>query len=145
MDWISQQLAILKSRGVTRTEAASKGAVSRNQTYEWEGRGKKGFSRPKPETIKVFCTANGLDWRAAFRILDYDTSGRSHEELAPTPEQDLDRTIHLIEVRLGQNPPTEERRELDRKLVTARRARNLRAMADELVAEIEASETQSND
>lgn len=137
MGWISQQFVDLKARGVTRTEAAAKGQVSRNQTYEWEGRGQKGFSRPKPETIKTFCMKNGLDWRIAFRILDYDTSGRSHEELAPPPEPDLDRMIRLIEVRLGQDPPIKERRDLELKLVRARRARDAQRLADELMAEVD--------
>lgn len=116
MEWISQQLRDLKDEGVSRTEAAMRGSVSRNQTYEWEGRGQKGFSRPKPETIKTWCVANGRDWRVAFRILGYDTSGRSHEELTGTTG--LDRRINLLRTALerpGIDP--EERRDLEIELV----------------------------
>lgn len=125
MDWIGAQIRDLKAHGVSRTAAAEKGQVSRNQTYEWEGRGQKGFSRPKPETIKTFCVENGLDWKVPFRILGYDTSGRSHEELT-RPESETDRRVRLLRLaidRPGIKP--EERRELEIQLVRMQAAQRM--------------------
>jgi len=137
MDWITEAIQHLKDTGVSRTAAAGKGKVSRNATYEWEGRGKKGFSRPKPETIKTFCAANGLDWKIPFRIYGWDTSGKSFEELHRLPpEQSLDLKIRRLEVRLQQKPPPEERRKLEVALVRARQMRDLGAsVADEVMKE----------
>lgn len=118
MDWIGQQFRDLKERGVSRTKAAETGQVSRNQTYEWEGRGQKGFSKPRPETIKTFCIKNGLDWRIPYRIYGWDTAGRSHADIPE--ESDLVRRVRLIDIRLSQNPPAEERRRLERAKVAIR-------------------------
>jgi len=50
---------------------------------------------------------------------------------------DLDLIIRRIKLRLDQKPPTPERQELELKLVRARRARDAKRLADELIAEIE--------
>jgi hypothetical protein len=141
MEWAVAAFKDLKQRRVTRTEAAGNGRISRNQTYQWEGRGSKGYSRPMAENLKRFCIANGLDWRIPFRIFGWDASGRPVEDpVEMPPAVDLDRRIRLIEVRLSQDPPAEERQELDLKLVRARRARDAQRLADELRAEIEFDE-----
>lgn len=143
MEWAVATFKDLKLRRVTRTEAAETGGISRNQTYQWEGRGSKGYSRPMAENLKRFCIANKLDWRIPFRIFGWDASGRPVEEpVRMPPEPDVDRRIHLIEVRLSQDPPTEERHRLELLLVRARRARDAQRLADELRAELESLDEQ---
>lgn len=132
MDWISERLKEFKAQGMTRQEVADAGGVSRNQTYEWEGRGKKGFSKPKAETLKAFCDGLQLDWHVPFRILGWTTPAAQ-----PAPEPDLDLIIRRIETRLGQSPPAKERRELELRLVRTRRARDAKRLADELIADLE--------
>jgi hypothetical protein len=121
MRWAAQTFIDLKARRVSRTSAAEAGGISRNQTYQWEGRGKKGYSRPTPEKLKEFCVANDLDWRVPFGIFGWDTSGQTY--VAPAPaESELVRRIRLIERALEQpGIAPERRRDLELMLVAARR------------------------
>lgn len=136
MGWISRLILDRKAQGITRQQLADKGKISRNQLYEWEGRGQKGFSRPKADTLRAFCDGIGEDWHVPFRILGWIGTGASVAE--PRPEQDLDLIIRRLEIRLSQKPPTPERRELELSLVRARRARDAQRLADELRAELDA-------
>jgi transcriptional regulator with XRE-family HTH domain len=120
MRWATQTFIDLKARKVSRTAAAEAGGISRNQTYQWEGRGKKGYSRPMAEKLKEFCIANNLDWRVPFGIFGWDTSGQKY--VAPPEESELVKRIRLIERALEQpGIVPERRRELELMLVAARR------------------------
>lgn len=121
MRWATQTFIDLRARGVSRTAAAEVGNISRNQTYQWEGRGKKGYSRPMAEKLKEFCINNGLDWRVPFGIFGWDASGQKY--VAPAPaESELVRRIRLIERALEQpGIAPERRRDLELMLVAARR------------------------
>jgi len=131
--WIAQVFVDLKAKKITREEAASCGGISRNQTYQWEGRGKKGYSRPTADKLKAFCIGNGLDWHVPFRIFGWNTSAAGQQE------QGLDAKIRRLEVRLSQSPPADERRELEIALVAARRMRDSgAAMIDEVLEKYKA-------
>lgn len=113
-----------------------------------QGRWRSGTHQPTTDSLRMI--ANGLGPRAgrdsARVLVDLEVrAGRRSEEEARVSrarpraarEPDLDKTISLLELRLDQDPPDEERRELELKLVRARRARDAQRLADELRAEIE--------
>lgn len=124
MDWVSGVIREFKGKGWPRERVAEAGNVSRNQLYQWEGRGKKGFSKPNPAKLKSFCEGLGIPWEVPFRILGWDTSGRRHQE--QSPDADISRRINLLRLAID-NPviAVEERRELEIQLARLQAAQRM--------------------
>lgn len=114
MDWTAGVIREFKSQGWTVERVAEAGQISRNQLYQWQGRGKKGFSMPKPATVKTFCDGLDIPWEVPFRILGWDTSVRSTEAKG---DSEIPRRIRLILVALERpNITPDERRGLELQL-----------------------------
>lgn len=121
MDWVGGVIRQFKTQGWTRERVAEAGDVSRNQLYQWEGRGKKGFSRPHPDKVRTFCEGLGIPWELPFRIMGWDTSGRRHTPPQPEVKSEIDRRIGLLLVALDlPGISDDERRELDVQLARLR-------------------------
>lgn len=91
---------------------------------------------PKPATLDDFCSSLNLDPTVPYRILGWGRPSSPRPAPTPPSQPDLDLIIRRIELRLQQDPPDKERRELELRLVRARRARDAKRLADELEAEI---------
>jgi hypothetical protein len=109
------------------------------------GRWRSGTHQPTTDSLRMVAYAlaprAGLDPAKTLATLEIKAGRRSEAEArASAPAQprevDVDLIISRIEIRLDQNPPAEERRDLERRLVRARRARDAQRVADELMAEI---------
>lgn len=129
MDWIAEQFRELKRKRVSRTDAAARGKVSRNATYEWEGRGQKGFARPTPEKIKEFCLANGLDWTVPFRIYGWDVGRQRPMGI----DARIDRIRRVLEL---PGLDTAARRDLEIELVRLRAVQRMSHEAVEAADEV---------
>ena len=130
----------------TRTSIAGAGGLSRNQLYAWMGQGPQKLKQlPPRERVERFYQGVKKPWPPTFKRLGWEAMGQGADTSPePTakpssgPASEIDRRIRLLQLaseRPGIKP--EERRELDRQLMQARRAKNLQAMADELMAELE--------
>ena len=129
----------LRLYGWSTDETIERSSIERATWYRWKKISKPG-NMPRPQKLDEFCESLGLDPAIPYGILGWGQPAKRLEAPAPPPVQaqpDLDRMIARIEIRLGQKPPTPERRELELKLVRARRARDAKRLADELIAEIE--------
>jgi transcriptional regulator with XRE-family HTH domain len=114
MDWVSGVIREFKGKGWTREQVSAAGKVSRNQLYQWEGRGKKGFSKPTPGKVKEFCEGLDIPWEAPFRILGWDTSATRRKPPQPDTTSEIERRISMLLVALDlPGISDDERRELD--------------------------------
>lgn len=140
--WVRRVLKTLKEEkgwGITRVAEEAKtprSLVTRWRDADWSQ------GRPTRESVTRFCANLKLKKDEPFAHMRWtleprEEVKRDQELTEPPPEPALDRMIRLIQVRLGQNPPTKERRELELRLVRARRARDAQRLADELMAEVE--------
>lgn len=140
--WVRRVLKEFKDErnwGITRV--AQEGGVSRNLLTNWRD---ANWTQGKPtrDSVERFCDNLNLKKEEPFGhlrlALEPARGGPKNQGLVEAPpEPDLDRFIRRIEIRLSQKPPAEERRDLELKLVRARRARDAKRLADELIAEIE--------
>jgi hypothetical protein len=125
LSWVAAEKKRLY--GWTTAETIEHSSIDRSTWYRWKRISNPGWM-PKPATLDEFCASLGLDPEVPYQILGW---GRPSEkpvqlpESEPVPAESLDRRIHLIEVRLSQDPPAEERRRLEVLLVRAKRARAL--------------------
>ena len=125
-------------------KVADEAKTPRSLVTRWRD-GDWGQGRPTRETVERFCDNLGLKKEEPFGYMGWTiepreaaAEARKGGVLEEKPEPDLDLMIRRIEIRLGQKPPAEERRDLELKLVRARRARDAKRLADELIAELEA-------
>lgn len=138
MDWISGVIREFKAKGWSRERVAEAGDISRNQLYQWEGRGKKGFNMPKPASVKAFCEGLGIPWEVPFRILGWDTASGRRTQPAPDPDPVPDLSSRIRLLRLAIERPgigREEQRELEIQLARLQAAQRMNedaiAAADE--------------
>ncbi|MDR7336770.1 MULTISPECIES: hypothetical protein [Glycomyces] len=135
-----KQLKAEKGWGIVRV--ADEAEVSRSTLTLWrDGDWTKGV--PTRPVVERFCNNLKLKKDEPYAYLRWELDsrerpGRGEEIFEPAPERDLDGLVRRIELRLGQSPPATERRDLERQLVRARRARDAKRLADELIAELEA-------
>lgn len=126
MDWVSGVIREFKAQGWPRERVAAAGGVSRNQLYQWEGRGKKGFSKPTPEKVKAFCEGLEIPWEVPFRILGWDTSASRRKPAQTDTGSEIERRISMLLVALDlPGISDDERRELDVQLARLRAAQRM--------------------
>lgn len=129
--------------GWTTDDTIDQSPIDRATWYRWKKISKPG-NMPRPQKLDEFCERLGLDPTIPYGILGWGQPSKRFESSGPPaeppPEPALDRMIRLIETRLKQSPPAPERRELELRLVRARRARDVQRLADELMAEIDRDE-----
>jgi hypothetical protein len=139
--WVRRVLGAMKSEndwGITKV--ALEAEVARSTITLWrDADWSKGI--PTRAAVEKFCENLKLKKDEPFAYMRWtleprDEVKRDEQLTEPPPEPDLDRLIRRIEIRLDQKPPVEERRELELKLVRARRARDAQRLADELIDEI---------
>lgn len=116
-------------------QTIERSSIDRATWYRWKKISKPG-NMPRPAKLDEFCESLGLDPQSPYQILGWGKPSPKPADL-PEPEPDIDLIIRRIETRLAQSPPAAERRELQLKLVRARRARDAQRLADELMAEID--------
>lgn len=139
-DWVKRVLRSMKEEngwGITRV--AKEAGVSRALLTNWRD-GKWSQGKPTRESVERFCDNLRLSKEEPFGYLGFSLSPREAAQTAKArdvpPETDLDRRIRIIQARLDQDPPTEERRRLERLLVRAKRQREEQRLMDEEIAEI---------
>jgi hypothetical protein len=127
----------------TNTSIAKAGGLSRNQLYAWMGQGPQRLKQlPDRDRVLAFYRGVGKPWRQLFQEVGWEAPPGARVLEFPTeapekPQPDLDLRIRRIEIRLSQEPPAEERRDLELRLVRTRRARDAQRLANELIAELE--------
>lgn len=137
--WVRRVLRKLKDEhgwGITRV--AQEGGVSRGMLTNWRD---ANWTQGKPTRVSVekFCDNLNLKKDEPFGhlrfALDPARNAKESNLIESEPEDaGLDHRIRLIELRLSQNPPAEERRELEIALVAAKRIRDSgSAMIDEIL------------
>lgn len=145
--WVQRALKTLKAEkrwGITKI--ADEAKVARSTITLWrDGDWSKGA--PTRAAVEKFCDNLKLKKDEPFAYMRWELEPRERprrdeEIFEPAPEPDLDGLIRRIQIRLSQKPPAEERRELELKLVRARRARDAKRLADELMAELESLDEQ---
>lgn len=150
--WIDQVFAIFKERlRWSKSKVIDASGVSRASVYRWRDTSENG-QFPEPESLDKFC-ANLyqhlpiplLDPEIPYGILGWGKPGamaaaRVKGRSDGRQESDLDRQIRLIQARLDQGPPDEERRRLERLLLRVKRRREEQREMDEELAEILGSE-----
>ena len=136
--WVRRVLKDMKTErgwGITRVAQEAKtprSLVSRWRDADWTQ------GRPTRETVERFCENLGVSKDEPFARMRWaleprDDSRCGDRPVEPPPESGPDRQIRLIKTRLGQNPPSGERRRLERLLLRANRYReDLRLMDEEL-------------
>jgi hypothetical protein len=122
---------------------------------EWTGidparvsRWRKGLNQPTTDSLRQVAEGLadriGMDPTRLLITLEVKAGRRSEAEAnvsgvsdvaMPLPEPDIELIIERIEKRLSQDPPAAERRKLERRLVQARRVRDAKRLADELMEE----------
>lgn len=133
-----------------------KGTPNTTVFYDWtgvsptqSGRWRSGDHQPTTESLRMvaygLAPRAGLDPAKVLATLEIKAGRRRESELvavtaepeaAPEAPHGFDDKIRLIEMRLAQKPPTEERRQLERALLRARQARDLgESMLDEALSE----------
>lgn len=122
--------------GWTTDDTIDRSSIDRATWYRWKKISKPG-NMPRPQKLDEFCESLGLVPEIPYSILGWGRPSQNVKLPEPPAEPDLDRMIRLIETRLKQDPPTKERRELELKLVRARRARDAQRLADELKADLD--------
>lgn len=139
--WVQRALKTLKAEkrwGITRV--ADEADVARSTITLWrDGDWSKGA--PTRQAVEKFCDNLKLKKEEPFAYMRWELEPRERprrdeEMFEPAPEHDLDVLVRRIQIRLSQDPPVEERQELELKLVRARRARDAQRLADELRAEV---------
>lgn len=135
LSWVAAEKKRLY--GWTTDETIDRSSIDRATWYRWKKIAKPG-NMPRPAKLDEFCSSLGLDPETPYQILGWGRPSAKPIPLPePEPEVDLDLYIRRIQIRLDQEPPASERRELERNLVRARRARDAQRLADELKAEID--------
>lgn len=121
-------------------KVAQEGGISRNLLTNWRD---ANWSQGKPTraSVEKFCDNLDLKKEEPFGHLRFaleprEEVKRDQDLTEAPPEPDVDQMIRRIEIRLGQKPPAAERRDLELRLVRARRARDAQRLADELAAEL---------
>jgi hypothetical protein len=138
LSWVAAEKKRLY--GWTTDETIDRSSIDRATWYRWKKIAKPG-NMPRPAKLDEFCSSLGLDPETPYQILGWGRPSAKPIALpAPEPEVDLDLYIRRIQIRLDQDPPAAERRELELKIVRARRARDAQRLADELKAEIDFDE-----
>lgn len=110
------------------------------------GRWRSGSHQPTTESLRMvahgLAPRAGLDPAQVLATLEIKAGRRNESELVSavpssnTGPRGFDHKIWLIETRLNQNPPAEERRRLEFALQRARQARDLgESMLDEALSE----------
>lgn len=126
--WLSSVAAEKKRLyGWNTDETIDRSPIDRATWYRWKKISKPG-NMPRPAKLDEFCSSLGLDPEVPYQILGWGRPSAKPAELPepePIPADSLDRRIRLIEARLDQDPPAEERRRLETLLVRSRRARDL--------------------
>lgn len=140
--WIQRVLATLKAeRGWGITKVAESSDIARSTITLWrDGDWSKGS--PTRAAVEKFCDNLNLKKDEPFAYMRWELEPRERprrdeQMFEPAPERDLDGLIRRIQIRLDQKPPTSERQELELQLVRARRARDAKRLADELMAELD--------
>jgi hypothetical protein len=143
--WVRRVLKKFKDeRGWGITRVSQEGGVSRALVTNWRD---ANWSQGKPtrDSVERFCDNLRLKKDEPFGYLrfalDPARSATKNEVLdEPHPEDaGLDHRIRLLELRLSQKPPAEERRELEIALVAAKRMRDSgAAMIDEVLQKYQA-------
>lgn len=139
--WVQRVLETLKQRkGWGIVKVSQEADVPRSTITRWrDGQWELGI--PTRAVVERFCENLKLKKTDPFAymgwILDEESEVDDSGELFEIPpETALDRQIRLINARLGQKPPTEERRRLERLLVRAKRQREEQREMDEEIAEL---------
>lgn len=141
--WVRRVLHTMKSEkkwGITKV--ADEAKVARSTITLWrDADWSKGI--PTRPAVEKFCKNLDLKKEEPFAYMGWVLESREVAAEAKREalfeertEPDLDRQIRLIKVRLDQNPPTEERRRLERLYVRAKRQREELRLMDEEIAEL---------
>lgn len=143
--WVRRVLKVMKDeRGWGIVRVASEGGVSRAMLTNWRD---ANWTQGKPTraSVEKFCDNLKLKKDEPFGLLrlalDPERGAAKGDDLLEAEPEDagLDHRIKLLELRLSQNPPAPERRELEIALVAAKRLRDSgSAMIDEVLQKYKA-------
>jgi len=117
--------------GWSTDETIAQSSIDRATWYRWKKISKPG-NMPRPQKLDEFCESLGLDPEVPYGILGW---GRPSVRVQPPevpqePETGIARRKRLIQARLDQQPPAEERRELEIALVQIEAAERMQDAAD---------------
>jgi len=132
LNWVAAEKKRLYGWNTDTTVERS--SIERATWYRWKKISKPG-NMPRPVNLDEFCKSLGLDPEIPYRILGWGKPSPKRADL-PLPESPLDRQIRLIKAILDRNPPSEERRRLERAYVRAKRQREELRLMDEEIAEL---------